>query len=171
MNQAFIKIDHWSEYVPRILVSRVVSPVTAEKILTLQSKNWEDVHLLVEGDRGPFHEKVLQGGVGESSFFKVLLMDLPWPVANRWVLQKEMDRVDSDKTHYSRRFVLEAGNLVVAEGYWRARQHPSNPAWSLVYYENSYDPGFQVPEFLFKPLVRSETRGILEAVRKRAESL
>ncbi|MBI2082512.1 MAG: hypothetical protein HYT76_02990 [Deltaproteobacteria bacterium] len=164
------QIDQWSEFVPRILFSRVVSPQKAELIVSSKTTSWKEVHKIVQGESLPLNERIQKSGQNEATYHKLLLMNLPWPIQNRWVLQKETDHFDPAKNAYNRRFVLEAGNLVVAEGYWRARPHPENPNWSLVYYENSYDPGFQVPELIFKPIVKKETRGVLEAVRKRAES-
>lgn len=164
-------IDHWKEYIPRILFSRLVSQATAAKIVKAQSSEWDKIYPLVLEEELPIQSRIHWANPHEWVFFKVLLMDLPWPVENRWVLQREQDRFDPATASYSRRFELVAGNLVVAEGYWRARPHPDRSDWSIVYYENSYDPGFQVPGFAFKPLVRKDTRKILEAVRKRAEGL
>lgn len=163
------QIDQWSEFVPRILYSRIVTEDQAKKIKELENLKWESVVKIAQGEVGPLPQRIQRTRPNGWEYHKLLLMDLPWPINNRWALQKEIDRYDPAMHAYARRFILEKGNLVVAEGYWTARPHRQNPNWSVVYYENSYDPGFQVPESLFKPIVRRETRAVLEAVRQRAE--
>lgn len=108
------------------------------------------------------------GGTWTSYVFQ--RFNLPWPLADRWLVMKvKNDETRAASGYYRYDYKFTAGNFKELKGYWELVPIPGKPGWTEFRGQYESDPGIEVPHFLTRSLFKSSMQkdvkvniGILE---------
>ena len=165
----FLDADAWRRYrFPTLADSRAVTAEIAKEVES--TKKVEDFYQAI-GDRvfDPMKERKT-GGVWESYTFQYY--DVPWPVANKWMIVKNIN----DETHiaegvYKGSWTKAAGNVRTLSGEMKLEPFESDRNLTrMVYYVES-DPGSSVPKFLLKWGVKKTMPQAIRVIRREAAKI
>lgn len=163
----FIKTNDWKYYkMPTLADSHTVN---AEILRQVGSSTKSERFYQVFGSQfiDPFlFQKKGQKWTGY--FFQ--FFDLPWPVANHWMIVKaDYDEAKIQESTYRCDWVKEAGNIVMSEGSFKLSRYQGDRYRTLFDYDVVADTGSSVPKFLLKWGIKSTMPGIVQAIRKVAQ--
>lgn len=96
--------------------------------------------------------------------------DVPWPVANRWMVVKtEDDETKSAGGNYRARWTKVVGNVRMMEGTLELTRFEGHWNQTRLEYWVQADPGSHVPRFLIRWGVKRVMPAVIQAIRRQAE--
>ena len=165
----FLQANAWRQYrLPNLKDSRAVSAEVAN-----QSKGFktvEDLYALI-GDR-IFSEVEGQriGGVWVNYTFQYY--DLPWPVANKWVvLKNNNDETRSAEGVYRSEWVKVGGNVNTLNGTFTLAPFDGDRNLTHLVYNVESAPASHVPKFFIKWGVKKSLPAAMNIIRREARRL
>ncbi len=162
----FILADHWKSYgLPTLADSRVVDQEIVQRSASL--KKVKDFYKIL-GDRivDPLSQRA-RGRIWTSTIFQYY--DLPWPVANRWVIAEYVnDEREIAKGIIRSRWTKAAGDIRTFSGTITFEPFGGDLHRTLMVYRVESDPGSHVPKFLIRWALRQSMPEAIEAIRRQA---
>ena len=162
----FVQANEWRRYrFPNMTDSRAVTEAIVKEVGG--SDKVEDVYRVI-GDRifdATADRK--KGGVWTGYTFQHY--DLPWPVANRWMIVKNSnDETRLGEGIYRSEWTKAAGNVRTLDGTLSLEPFEKDPNLTLLIYEIRSDPGSSVPKFLLKWGVKNTMPAAIRIIRREA---
>ncbi|MBI2981563.1 MAG: hypothetical protein HYY44_04635 [Deltaproteobacteria bacterium] len=158
--------DSWYRMgIPRLIESRLVH----EKVLSQVGKATEVDDFFKALGSQVFSIKPLRkrGGVWHHLHFQYF--NIPWPVANRWMILDTKDiETKSQDGIYRSEFSYAAGNLKSIEGYIQFAPYRGDRKKTRLEYYVRVDPASHVPKFLVRWGVRMAMPRTIKAIRREA---
>jgi hypothetical protein len=166
--QVISDVNHFEEFMPRILNSQVVTPEKVQEILQKKPTKAQEVgEILSPTPPDPALFRVPGQRYVEYNYGHV---DLPWPLGDRWYILKMLrDESQAAKHQYIASWSLVIGNLQENRG--ECRVEPFGEHKTLLIYRLITDPGGFVPPFLVKRGTYITLPKIITSVRKRVAQL
>jgi hypothetical protein len=162
----FVQANEWKNYrLPSLTDSRAVTDAIVREVGT--SGKVEDVYRAL-GDKivDPTANRK-KGGLWSGYTFQHY--DLPWPVANRWMIVKNNnDETKSGQGIYRSDWSKAAGNVRTLDGSLTLEPFDRDPDRTLLVYRIQSDPGSHVPKFLLKWGVKKTMPEVIRIVRREA---
>ena len=82
--------------------------------------------------------------------------NFPWPLANRWSVQKTViDESQARDGIYRYDYKMAVGNFTTLSGAWTLMPVPGKPGWSEFRGRYESDPGIPIPKFIAKIATRT----------------
>ena len=166
--QVITDANHFSEFMPRTLKSRVVPPDKLEVLLQQKPTQPQEVEAIL----GPTPPDPALFQVPNQKYFMYLysLLDFPWPLGNRWYVIKVMrDETKASQKIYISTWSLLLGNMRENRGEWRLE--PFGDQKTKVYYKLIADSGVILPQFFIKRATNVTLPRLIDAVRKRVAQI
>lgn len=161
-------VNHFKDFMPRTLRSRVVMPEKLEMLLQKKPTQAREVETIL----GPTRPDPDLFRVHGQKFVEYLygMVDLPWPLGNRWYIIKVVrDETQAAKHRYTSSWTLVMGNLRENRGVWRLE--PFGELKTLVLYRLITDPGGIIPPFIVKQGTYITLPKVIAALRKRVAQI
>ena len=159
--------NHFKDFMPRTLVSKVVDK---DKIPMIRKKNAKDVQEVMKIIGKEVDPKIYHVTGGTYSIYFFSMLNLPWPAKNRWyVIKLDRDETYSAQGIYRSYWNLVTGNLRDNYGSWHLE--PYDKERTKVTYKLLSDPGGNIPEWLINMSAPGIFKDILGAVRKKSKEL
>ncbi len=153
--------NDFKAFMPRTIESILVDPSAIPGAVALKfDHNTPDPKALIKYLRQHRAEKM----TGTTGYFFSLL-NMPWPLVNRWYIIKLEDFVTSGR--WFQHWTMVMGNVKTNNGSWELV--PLDKGRTLVTYTLFTDPGGSVPDFLINLGTNVTLPGVIEAVRKRVK--
>lgn len=163
----YIQINDWRTYgLPALMDSRALTKEMAEEIRSVK-KLEEAYHILGDQVVNPVKDRrkgVVWVGYGLEYY------DLPWPVANRWMVLKYLyDETRAFEGIYKVTWSKLGGNVETMDGEMLIQPFEGESKKALMQYNVTADPGSSVPKFLMKWGVKKTMPAVIRAIRRTAE--
>lgn len=160
--------NEWPKFMPRNLATHYISAGGVEALRGTSARNLE--RLIATARQHKVDAARAIGGVWHGFMF--IVMDLPFPIANRWyVIRVRHDETKSQQHQYERTWDLVFGNIDALEGGWQLEPGPQ-PCQTIARYQDTVDLGLKVPDLLTRMVAKlalqNTYRVLDEQVRKRA---
>lgn len=162
------ELDQWEEFIPQTLFSQIISPARAEEIRTENPHSFKEVQQILGEEDLPLEKRLRRKSATETEFYRLVYLDFPWPLGNRWLLTREVE--SKSGKNYHRHFEMIAGSLVLTEGDWWVQSESEHPGWSHIKYRLVADGGIHVPHIFYKMGAPRVAKATLNAIRARAEA-
>jgi len=163
--QVITDVNHFSEFMPRTLISRAVSPDKLEVLLQKKPTQPQEVEAIL--GRTPPDPALYRLPGQKYTVYLFSLLDFPWPLGNRWYVIKILrDESQAAQHIYISTWSLLLGNLLENRGQWRLE--PFGGQKTKVRYTLISDSGVYRPQFMIKRGTNVTLPKIIAAVRKRA---
>ncbi len=165
----FIHANDWKQYgIPNMLDSRSVTAEIASA--AAGSDKVEEFYKVMGGRVIDTLTYQKPGGVWTDYTFQHY--DLPWPVANRWMVVKNAnDETRRGEGIFRCSWVKVAGNVRTIEGSLILKPFSDDRGRTLMEYNVRSDPGSSVPRFLVKWGVKKSMPAAIRAIRRAAARL
>ena len=162
--QVVSDVNHFEEFMPRILSSQVVPPEKVQEILQKKPTKAHEVReILGPTPPDPALFRVPGQKYVEYNYGQV---DLPWPVGDRWyILKMRRDESRAAQHQYTASWSLVTGNF--RENLGECRVEPFGAQKTLLVYRLTTDPGGFVPPFVVNRVTYITLPQIITSVRKR----
>jgi hypothetical protein len=162
--QVISDVNHFEEFMDRILHSQVVTPEKVQEIQQKRPTKAREVREILgptPPDPAPFRvpgQRYVEYNYGH--------VDLPWPLGDRWyILNMVRDESQTAQYRYSASWSLVIGNL--RENRGEVRLEPFGKQKTLLIYRLTTDPGGIIPPFFVKRGTYIALPRIVADVRKR----
>ncbi len=160
-----IRFNDYSKFMPRVLESFFISSSGVEALKSAPTRNASRIRALALPYRT--NVKPVSGQKWEGDVFMVL--DTPFPVENRWyVIHVIQDETKAAEKTYRRCWDLVTGNIDAAHGCWNLSPS-AEPAGTLARYEDSINPGGNVPDWAAKMGSRQTIPDVFRSLEKRSK--
>ncbi len=165
----FLDANAWKRYgLPTMADSRAVTGEIAHEVES--SKKVEDFYQAIGTLVVDPMERRRKGGIWENYTFQHY--DLPWPVANKWMIVKNInDETGISDGIYRGTWTKAAGNVRSLEGEIRLEPFEGDRHRTLMLYSVKSDPGSTVPKFLLKWAVKKSMPQAIRVIRREAAKI
>lgn len=137
--------------------SRCLSETNFNTIIQQKPDNYTKLIELIQDAHIPDLQNRKQGGNWTDYWY--LRFNLPWPLSDKWVVQKvKVDESNAHKNEYRVEYKMEHGNLALLKGWWEVVEVPGHPDWTEFRGETESDPGVPMPNFLARSTFKSSLR-------------
>lgn len=137
--------------------SRCLTESTYNTIIVQKPAGYADLITLIQDAHIPDLQNQKIGGLWTDYWY--LRFNLPWPLSDKWVVQKvKVDESHADKNEYRVEYKMEHGNLKILKGWWEVVEVPGRPGWTEFRGETESDPGIPMPNFLARSTFKSSLR-------------
>lgn len=127
--------------------SKALSPKVFEDILVKQADSVESVLATIGSNQMESFAKRKAGQKWKSHAF--LNFDLPWPLANRWMVQEiTVDESRAAEGYYRFDYEVKLGNFKALKGYWELLPIKDKPGWTEYRCQYVSNPGIPIPKFV-----------------------
>ncbi len=164
--ELFIQANDWKRYrIPHLTDSRAVTPDVASAVSA--SEHVEDYYKAAGATVVNPVAGRKKGQVWVNHSFQYY--NLPWPVANKWMVVKtQNDESRSAEHRFRGEWTKTAGNVRSVDGNIVIEPFDNSPQLTLMTYYATSDPGSAVPKFLLKWGLKKTMPATLEAIRREA---
>lgn len=166
--QVISDVNRYSEFMPRTVNSRVVTPEQVAQLGQVPPASAAEVEAVlgpIPPDPAPFRQP---GGKNVEYLYGRLR--LPWPLGERWyILRLERDETQAERQVYTATWRLMMGNLRENRGEWHLKAF--GEGHTLLLYRLAADPGCRVPKFLLNQGTLVTLPEVLQAVRRRVAQM
>ena len=130
-----------------------ISLETFEEVSEKKPKTFKELSLILKDKKiPPFSERKKKE---EWKSFVYLNMDFPWPISNRWMIQKiEVDESDARKDRYRYVYKMKLGTFKTLKGYWELLPIPGKSGWTEFRSIYEPNPGVSVPDFMVRQAMK-----------------
>ena len=136
------------------LASQTLSLKTFAKIQKANPKESSQIQTLVANEKSASNLYRKKGQKWMEYLY--LNVDLPWPIANRWMVQKaNVDESQAKDGYYKYAYQMLYGNFKILKGYWELVKVPNHPNWTEFRGRYRTDPNIPVPKFIAKKAVKT----------------
>jgi hypothetical protein len=161
----FLQANKWKTYrIPHLTDSRAVDEQIAKASATIDHA--EDIVKALNGRVVDPMTGRKKGGIWVNYTYQYY--DLPWPVANKWMVVKtKNDESRATEHRYRGEWTKSGGNVKTVDGYIVIEPFDVPEVALMTYYATS-DPGSAVPKFLLKWGLKKSMPATIEAIRREA---
>jgi hypothetical protein len=162
----FLNSNEWKNYrFPNMIDSRAATDAMVKEVGL--SEKVEDFYRAIGNQAiDPFAERK-KGAVWTNHTFQHY--DLPWPVANRWMVVKNTnDETRVAEGVYRSEWAKAAGNVRTLDGSLSLEPFDGDKNRTLLVYQIKSDPGSHVPKFLLKWGVKKTMPAAIRIIRREA---
>lgn len=141
----------------------VLDKATFDAIVSASPKDSDAVKPLVKKAAGNTGR---QTG-GRWTRYEYLNLNFPWPLSNRWTVQKvDVDESGASQGHYRYAYKMHVGNFRALDGYWELVPVAGKPGWTE--HRGSYktDAGVALPKFVTKTAAKTGLKRDVEDTRR-----
>lgn len=129
--------------------SMALSHDVFEELLVKMPDSVESASRVIGNRRVPDFDGRKPGSKWQTHAF--LNFNLPWPLANRWMVQNILvDETRSAEGHYRFDYEAKAGNFKTLKGHWELTPLKDKPGWTEYRAQYISNPGIPIPKFVAK---------------------
>lgn len=136
-----------------------------DALVKAKPANIEALAPLIKDEKIPSESGRESGG--KWTRYEYVNFNFPWPLSNRWSVQKaEIDESGAATNQYRYEYVMYVGNFEVLKGYWELVPVADKPG--ITEFRGSYisDPGIPLPKFITKTATKTGLKRDVEDNRK-----
>lgn len=169
--KVLIDTNSWKDTHSEYTDSRTLDKNQADLVDAKKPTQVKAFYELVGEEKFPSEHGRVPGKAWTSYVFQ--RFNLPWPLADRWVVIRIKNDEDSAKAgKYRYEYRMMAGNFAGLKGYWALEPSKDYPGYTVFSGEYRSDPGISVPQFLakkiFKASIKRAAKENIEILNKQA---
>lgn len=104
---------------------------------------------------------------GRWTRYEYLNFNFPWPLSNRWTVQKvDVDESGASQGHYRYNYKMLVGNFKALHGYWELVPVAGKPGWTEFRGSYESDAGVALPKFVTKSAAKTGIKRDVEDNRR-----
>jgi hypothetical protein len=104
---------------------------------------------------------------GRWTRYEYLNFNFPWPLSNRWTVQKaDIDESGAAKGHYRYVYKMHVGNFKALDGFWELVPVAGKPGWTEFRGSYKSDAGVALPKFVTKSAAKTGLKRDVEDNRR-----
>lgn len=139
----------------------VLDKSTFDQIVNAKPENVEALKTLIQGKKQPSFTGRQKGG--NWTRYEFVSFHFPWPLANRWSVQKVNITESPNKYRYD--YKMHVGNFKSLSGYWELVSIEGKPGWSEFRGRYLSDPGIPLPKVVTKAATKKGLKKDVEDIR------
>ncbi len=154
--------NHFRDFMPRTVDSILFNPSAINHVLGLRfDHSTSNPDVLIDFIK---KQEIPSMNTATGYFFSII--DMPWPLNNRWYIIKLTDIKEQNRWQQSWDMVI--GNVKSIQGSWILTPYGSNTLTAYIVFT---DPGFVLPDPLINLANNAVLPDIIRAVKKRAKKI
>lgn len=164
--EIFVSSDDWHRYgIPRLIDSRIVAQEVVRGVSG--ERGVEAFYEAMGSQRVPLDTIRRHGG--QWTHYAFQYYNIPWPVANRWlIVETRDDEREAPNGNYRADWTLAGGNLKTMTGSFDVSPFEGDPKKTLLRYQVETNPGSHVPRFLMRWGVKKIMPAVVQSLRREA---